>query len=122
MSHYPSNIKQSYQTYIYVRANLTRVTSFLFTWNSTPRRFPSYPLLTLLLYFLFIFYFPRLCTPLHLFLPWFPYHFYIVIEQRTTLCMIIFNYLFGINFISLFISKLNIHTIIQSIFDEKYVK
>ena len=42
----------------FMSIRLTRVTS---PPNSTPRRFPSYLLLTLLLNFLFIFYFP-LCT------------------------------------------------------------
>ena len=44
-------------------ANLTRNTS---PTNSTPRRFPFYLLLTLLLYFIFIFHLPR-CTLLDFF-------------------------------------------------------
>ena len=43
-----------------LRANLTRVIS---PPNSTTRRFPSYLLLTLLLYLLFIFYLPRCTLP-----------------------------------------------------------
>ena len=66
-----------------MRVNLTRVTS---PPNSTPRRFPSHLLLTLILYFLFIFYLPR-CT-----LPDFPcssqaclpFCYLVVIEQRAS--------------------------------------
>ena len=43
------------------RANLTRITSLS---NRTPRRFPSYLLSTLFLYFLFIFYLPWCTLPL----------------------------------------------------------
>ena len=55
--------------------------------SSTPRRSPSYLLLTLLLYFLSIFTF--LGAPYQiflLFLPWLPWHFYhVVIEQQQDL-------------------------------------
>ena len=54
--------------YTDVRANLTKVTS---PPNSTTRRFRSYLLLTLPLYFLFILYFPR-CNP-----PLFPSVFFL---------------------------------------------
>ena len=63
---------------VHVRANLTRVTSLP---NSTQRGFTSY----LLLYFLFIFYFPWCTLPnfiLFLVLPWLIWHFYPVIKQQ----------------------------------------
>ena len=47
-------------TMILVRANLTRLTSPL---NSTQKRFMSHLLLTLLLYFLLIFYLPQCTLP-----------------------------------------------------------
>ena len=43
-----------------MRANLTRITSPA---NSTSRRLPSYPVFTLLLHFLFIFYLSRYTLP-----------------------------------------------------------
>ena len=57
---------------------LTRVVT------SPPRRFPPHLLLTLLLHFHFIFYFPDATYWIFLlFLPWLPCHFYlVVIEQQ----------------------------------------
>ena len=68
-----------------VRPYLSRVTS---SSNSTPRRFPSYLLLTLLLYFLFIFYLPRCTLCSFCFFPAFLAIFILLSSNNNKICAI----------------------------------